>query len=153
MKVMFAVNMTDPDNEGRPTVDGRMLGDTSDQDKRLLRVVTMHNQPSVIELFGPDGEVLLDLSKMTDRADDSEVDKPMNLAWTGDENSDFMEHVKGPLMDVAKRVAAANIVAKTLGLDPNEVFLQMAQEIEGAVSTSEEEVRQAVDKAENGNTH
>lgn len=132
MNVMFGVNMRNPANEGRPTITGYVV-EEGQPDRKLLELLTRVKEGPLITLYGPDGE-RIDVGDIGEVEHDSEVDNPMNLAWTGDENSGFMDKVKLPLFELGLRVVAADTAAKMMpGLNAQEVFHDMSRDIEGAV--------------------
>ena len=131
MNVMFGINMRNPNNEGRPTITGFVV-EEGKEDRKLLELRLRVEQGPQVTMYGPDGSQV-DVGDIGEVEHDSEVDHPMNLAWTGDENSGFMDMIKIPLFELGLRVLAADTAAKMMpGLNAQEVFHDMSRDIEGA---------------------
>lgn len=136
------VNMADPANGGNPTIMGFVVPKDRPEgsfDGRvdLVRVEFGHSDSdaSSLTFFLPDGEQFKQLSLDGAEGDENErINRPLNLAWTGDKDSHFMHHVANCLAKTCLMVCTASAMKAQAGVpysDTIDAMVSHAAEMRG----------------------
>jgi hypothetical protein len=124
------VNTGDPENGGNPTIIGFMVPKdrphgSFDQRVNIVRVEFGHkdNDPNSLTFYKPDGDVLRRMAlDDPDEGSDDAINKPMNLAWTGDEDSPLMGFVSTCIAKTCAMVCTASALKAHSGIPVGETI-------------------------------
>lgn len=135
--IAFDVEMADAENNGLPTMRVNVVPKgtndlaTMKATRRILLEIFFsaggENDKAHIVFYNPDGTEFMRRGSIEDLAEDDSIMPPLNGAWTGDENSTFMQVVHLAVAHAVKVMQTAHMIAGMTGGDEQQLFSTMLQ--------------------------